>query len=61
MMLLLDQNLLDDWLNDLSDFVAHMNRSVEVLVDGLLVCHIGRSVEVDRLWLIDEGRMIDSD
>lgn len=59
--LLLNQNLLDDWLDDLDHFVAHMDGSVEMLVDGLLVGHIGRSVEVDGLWLVDDRRVIDSD
>lgn len=60
-MLLLDQNLLDDWLNNLDDFVADMNGSIEMLVNGLLVGDIGRSVEVDGLWLVDDRRVIDAD
>lgn len=59
--LLLDQHFLDDWLDNLDDLVADMDGSVEMLVDGLLVGHISRSMEVDGLWLVDDRGVIDSD
>lgn len=60
-LLLLDQHLLDDRFDHLDDLVAHVHRPVEMLVDGLLVGDVGRTMEVDGLRLVHDRRVIDAD